>query len=256
VRLLILVAVIFAFRLTARLVWLVIRIFWRRTHASQLFIDLIGRLFQPTATLIGFIVGLGVLGVNPTTLLTGLGVVSVIVGLALQDSLSNLAAGLFILLYRPYEMDDVVQAGGVVGNVKAMGLANTTIITFDNRRLYVPNRKIWSEIIENRSTEVRRRVEVSLRIGYREDLEAALQTIRDELEKYEKTLTEPEPQVFVTSLGESWVEIAVWPWASTENWWTATTELPKVLQLGLRAAGIEAPVPRREVELKRDQAES
>ncbi len=247
VRMLILIATIFATRLIARLVWAVSQLFWRRTQASRLLSDLVGRMVGPMSTLLGLILGLWFLGVNPTTLLTGLGVLSIIVGLALQDSLGNLAAGMFILIYRPYDVDDAVSAGGVVGVVKAMGLANTTIVTFDNRRLYVPNRKIWQEVIENRSTESYRRVEATIRISYRQDLEAARQVIRDILADQDIVMEDPAPTVFVSNLDDSWVEIAVWPWASTENWWTATTELPGILKVGFEKAGIAVPYPRREV---------
>ena len=169
--------------------------------------------------------------------------------MALQDSLGNLAAGAFILMYRPYDVDDAVQVGGVLGVVKAMGLAATTIITFDNRRLYVPNRKIWSEVIENRSVETRRRVQFTVRISYREDLEATIATIHEILAGHEMVLEEPAPQVFVKELDDSWLEIAVWPWTTTDNWWPGLTELPKVLRLGLAEAGIDVPYPRQEIDI-------
>jgi len=250
VKLLILVACVVLSRLLVRILWLITQIFWSRSGASRLFRDLVGRMINPLATVAGFVFGLWVLGVDPTTLLTGVGVLSVIVGLALQDSLGNLAAGMFILIYRPFDVDDAVSAGGVTGVVRTMGLANTTIVTFDNRRLYVPNRKIWSEVIENRSVEIRRRVNLEIRISYRQDLDAAFAVIRGILHEHALVLADPEPQVFVAKQADSWLEIAVWPWASTENWWSAVTALPKELREGLTEAGIPVPYPRREVEMR------
>jgi len=193
--------------------------------------------------------GLWILGVNPTSLLAGVGVLGVIVGLALQDTLANLAAGVFILIYRPYDIDDIIQAGGVLGTVKAMGVANTTIVAFDNRRLYVPNRKIWSDVIENRSVERVRRVETTMSVSYDTDIDQAIQYVREILEEQEQVLKHPAPTVFVEEHSDSWVEIAIWPWVSTEHWWDMTMELPRILRRGLMEKGIEIPFPRQEVVL-------
>jgi small conductance mechanosensitive channel len=168
----------------------------------------------------------------------------------LQDTLGNLAAGFFILLYRPYDVDDAIKAGGEVGLVKAMGMANTTIVTFDNRRLYVPNRKIWSDVIENRSTENRRRVATTLRISYDDDLDRALGIVRDFLAQHELVMDDPAPTVFVSELEQSWIEISVWPSALIENWWALTICLPQDLLNLLRREGIHMPYAQQEIRLR------
>jgi small conductance mechanosensitive channel len=246
VKLAILILLVIVFRLGAWIGWFLVRLV---TRPQKLLADLIGRLLKPVASLVGLVVGLWVLGVHPTTLLAGLGVLSVIVGLALQDSLGNLAAGFFILVYRPYDVDDIVQAGGVLGTVKQMGLASTTILTFDNRRLNVPNRKIWSEVIENRSAERARRVETTVSVSYDDDIDAAIERIHAILEAEDLVLGMPKPTVFVAKHAESWVEVAVWPWTRVENWWTLTMELPRILRAGLKEAGIEVPFPRQEIQV-------
>jgi small conductance mechanosensitive channel len=171
-------------------------------------------------------------------------VAGIIVGLALQDSMSNLAAGLFILIYRPYDVEDIVSAGGIVGTVRAMGLANTTIVTFDNRVLFVPNRKIWSEVIENRSAEQTRRVETTVRISYHADLDGALNLLKDIAKTHEKILEAPAPSAYVCKLADSWIEVRVWCWVVTDDWWSMTTELPRLIRLRFQAEGIEVPYPR------------
>jgi small conductance mechanosensitive channel len=248
VKLVILLLFVLLFRLLGRIGWWLFLLL-RRHKLSLLLRDLVGRLIHPISVLIGLVVGLWFLGVNPTTLLAGVGVASVIVGLALQESLGNLAAGFFILVYRPYDVDDIVRAGGILGKVKEMGLANTTIITFDNRRLFVPNRKILSEVIENRSSEHCRRVQTTVRIAYDQDVDAAIALIRESLDQHELILDKPEPSIFVENLADSWIEIAVWPWTRTETWWDLTIELPKILRLCLQEGGITIPYPRQEVEL-------
>jgi len=226
--------------------WLLILLF---TRPSQLLRNMLRGLLRPTATFVGLMIGLWALGVNPATLLAGVGVLSVIIGLALQDSLGNLAAGVFILLYKPYDVDEVIQAGGVLGLVKRMGLANTTIVTFDRRRLFVPNRKIWSEVIENRSSEPLRRIDAKVRIGYDEDLEGTIEYLREVMRDHDLVLDEPVTEVFVSGLEDSWIEISVWPWTRSENWWTMETILRKVLRLALDRRGIAQPIPRHDVML-------
>ena len=211
IKLLILIGFILMFRLLFRLGWWVVRLSGV-VKMSRLMRDMVDRLMKSSATIFGLIGGLWFLGVDPTTLIAGVGVAGIIVGLALQESLSNLAAGFFILATRPYDVDDIITAGGVVGTVRAMGLANTTVVTFDNRRFLVPNRKIWGEVIENRSAESIRRVEIKVRIAYSEDIDRAITILHDMLAKNERVLEKPEPPICVSELADSWIEIAVRPW--------------------------------------------
>jgi len=234
------------FRLLGWFFWNLTRLFLR---PPKLLGDLIGRLVRPISTITGILAGLWFLGVNPTTLLAGLGVAGVIVGLALQDSLSNLAAGLFILIYKPYDVDEVIQAGGVLGRVKEMGLANTTIITFDNRRFFVPNRKVWGDIIENRSLEKVRRVQATVHVSYDDDIVEVLRHISKILEESDLVLDTPAPAIFVSKLDDSWLEVSVWPWTKTENWWALESQLPLILRVGLAERGVTVPYPRREIDL-------
>ena len=249
VQVLILILFIVLLRLTARVLWWLFRLF-QRGDRSQLAVDMGQRMVMPLGTIAGLFFGLWVLGVNPAALLTGLGVASLIIGLALQDTLGNLAAGVFILIYRPYDVDDAIKAGGELGLVKAMGLANTTIVTFDNRRLYVPNRKIWSEVIENRSMETRRRVHTTIRISYEDDLQRALDLVQGFLTEQDIVMDEPEPTVFVNELGSSWIEVNVWPWARIGDWWELHCRLPQDLLELLTGAGIRMPYERQELTLR------
>ena len=247
VKILILILCVLVAHIILRGAWWLTLLVRRKT--AKLVQDLTRRLLRPLATIIGLIVGLWILGVNPLALMAGLGVAGVIVGLALQESLANLAAGAFILFNRPYDIDDTVRVGGVLGTVRQMGLANTTILTFDNRRLYIPNRKIWNEVIENRSSEHCRRVETTVRIAYEEDINSAMEVILSALAEHELVLDSPEPAIFVAKLEASWIELAVRPWTRTEDWWEMTMRIPKVLRAALDAAGIRAPYPRGKIEV-------
>lgn len=235
-------------RVGFRITW---RIFKRSGggKASRLLTDLLERMLVPVATMVGFVAGLVAIGIDPTAFLAGLGVLGVIVGLALQDSLANFAAGVFILLYRPFDVDEIVTAGGVTGTVRAMGLATTTIVTFDNRRLFVPNNKVWGEVIENMSAERTRRVDVEFRISHHEDPDRIIGLVREVCTQYDLILDTPEPLVYVTSIDDSLVSLEVRAWAPTSDWWSATTQLPRLISKRSTAEGIEPPYP-RQIELE------
>jgi len=245
-RLFVVILLVVLFRLGFRIGW------WTfqkvgTVQLPRLLSDMVGRMLRPVATILGLIVGLWFLGVDATALVAGLGVAGIIVGLALQDSMANLAAGIFILLYRPYDREDIVTAGGIVGTVKEMGLANTTIVTFDNRRLYVPNRKIWSEVIENRSAEHARRVEFTVSIAYEEDIDRSYESIYGLLKETERVLATPEPYVFASKLADSGVDVTIYAWTRTEDWWPLTTELPRLVRQRFARENIVIPYPHVEI---------
>ncbi len=246
VRVLLVIGFVVLFRVMFSLLWRLARVL-RLVRGSRLVTDLVGRTLRPVATLAGLIAGLSVIGVQTTTLLAGLGVAGLVVGFALQDSLSNLFAGMAILASRPYDVDDIVEAAGVVGRVRAMGVWNTTIVTFDARRLLVPNKNIWGSNIENRSAEEMRRVEAVARVGYDADLERAIQVLERLLMEDERVLEDPAPTVWVSRLAESWVEIKLWPWVKTVDWWSLHSDLPRLVRLRLADEGIRIPVPRMDV---------
>jgi len=245
-QILIVVGFVFLFRLLFRVGWWLARTL-RLLKGSRLMVETLGRALRPVATFFGFFAGLSVIGVNTTALLAGLGAAGVVVGLALQDSVASLFAGFAILRTRPYDIDDVVEAGGVVGIVRGMGLWTTTVVTFDNRRLLVPNQSIWNRIIENRSAEPIRRVEAVARIGYDQNQERVIDMLMDVLESDDRVIDEPAPSVFVSQLADSWAEVTLWPWVRTSDWWPMTVDLPRLVHKRLAEEGIEIPYPRMEI---------
>jgi small conductance mechanosensitive channel len=246
VRFLIVMAFVVFGRIGIRLFWWAFR-FLGLVNLPRLATTLVGRMLTPVGTVVGFGLGLMAIGVDPTTVLAGAGVLGVVVGFALQDSLSNLAAGFFILFYRPYDLDDVIEAAGVVGRVTSMGLANTTLVTFDNRRVSVPNAKLWGSVVANRSSEPTRRAETVARVGYEEDLDRVMSIILDALGDHELVLEDPAPSAHVTGSGPSWLEVKVWAWTRNEDWWTITASMPSLIKTALQGSGIEIPLPRQEV---------
>ena len=246
---LIVVGLILLFRVLFRLLWRLGTTF-RLVRGSRLVTDLVGRLVRPVATLIGLFVGLSVIGVETTTLLAGLGIFGLVVGFALQDSLSNLFAGFAILASHAFDVDDVVEVAGIVGKIRQLGLWNTTLVTFDGRRMLIPNRNIWGSNVENRSVEPNRRADAVARIGYDSDLQAAIAVLEELLRDDERVLEDPAPRVWVSQLDESWAEVRLWAWARTSKWWSLYSDLPRLVRGKLAAAGIEVPVPRRDVTMR------
>lgn len=240
VRAFIVIFFIILFRVTFAVLWRV-AVALRPSRGSRLVRDLVERTLRPLAFLVGLIAGLTFIGVQTTTLLAGLGIAGLVVGFALQDSISNLFAGFAILANRPYDLDDIVEVAGVIGTVRAMGLWTTTVMRFDGRRLLVPNRNIWGSSIENWSVEKRRRVECVARVGYEADLQRVLELLEKMLKDEPRVLADPAPHVWVSELHESWVEVKVWGWVKSEDWWSLHSDLRRLVRLKLEEEGIEMP---------------
>lgn len=131
-----------------------------QVQPSQLLQRMVLLVVRNTILAIGILIALAQIGISLGPLLAGLGVVGFIVGFALQDTLSNFAAGMLILIYRPFDVDDFIEAGGVSGKVSNMSLVNTTILTFDNQTIIVPNNKIWGDVIRNVTAQKLRRIDM------------------------------------------------------------------------------------------------
>ncbi len=219
--------------------------------AQDFFIKMTSRLVM----LIGFIIAIAQLGVEVAPLLAGLGIAGFIVGFALQDTLSNFAAGLMILVYRPFDVGDAVEAGGVLGKVDQMNLVSTMILTFDNQLLVVPNKQIWGGIIRNITHKETRRVDMTFGIGYSDDIPKAEKVLMDIVTSHEKVLDDPEPVVKLHTLGESSVDFVVRPWSRTDDYWQVYWDVTREVKRRFDAEGISIPFPQRDVHIHREGGE-
>jgi small conductance mechanosensitive channel len=198
---------------------------------------------------LGLLVALSQLGIQLAPVLAGLGIAGFIVGFALQDTLSNFAAGMMILVYRPFDVGDAVEAGGVMGTVKAMNLVSTTITTWDNQKMVVPNSKIWGDVIRNITAEPHRRVDMVFGIAYADDIDHAERVLWGIVNSNEQVLAEPEPVVRLHTLGESSVDFVVRPWARTADYWTVYWDITRAVKKRFDEEGISIPFPQRDVHL-------
>ena len=199
--------------------------------------------------LIGVLVALATLGVSVTPMLAGLGIAGVILGFALQDSLSNLASGAMILLYQPYDVDDHVRVGDVEGVVKKMNLVATTITTFDNQVLVVPNKNIWGDNIVNHTASRVRRVDIEVSFSYDEDIDFVEQVLMEEMENHEGVLSNPAPTVHIGKWDDSAVAMMAKPWVRTADYWSTLRALTKRFKQRFDVEGISIPFPQRDVHL-------
>ncbi|MFH1765634.1 MAG: mechanosensitive ion channel family protein, partial [Gemmatimonadota bacterium] len=171
-------------------------------------------------------------------------------GLALQGTLSNVAAGVMLLIFRPFKIGDVIDAGGGPrGSVESIGLFSTTVNTPDNIHIVVPNASIYGGIISNFSHHPTRRIDLVAGISYGDDIGLAIKTLQQILDGDPRVLKEPAYQVAVSELGDSSVNLVVRPWCASENYWSVRFDLTRAIKEGLEAAGCTIPFPQRDVHL-------
>jgi len=219
----------------------------RKIRLSQLAERLIANTIRNVFLAVGFAVALTALEVDITPILAAIGATGLVVGLALQDTLSNFASGLMILINRPFDVGHVVNAGGVTGTVHQMNLVSTTFHTFDNQTIYVPNNEIWNNVITNITANDKRRVDMEFGIGYSDDFEQAEEIIADVVKSHDLVLEEPEPVVVTHALADSSVNIVCRPWAATSDWWKVKTDVTREVKRRFDAAGISIPFPQQDV---------
>ena len=203
---------------------------------------------------LGLLIALSQLGITLGPLLAGLGIAGFVIGFALQDSLANFASGMMILLYRPFDVGDLVEVGGgTFGTVSAMSLVNTTILTVDNQTLIVPNNSIWQNVIKNVTAQQIRRVDLVFGIGYSDDIPKAEKILMDVITSHEAVLKDPEPMVRLHALGESSVDFVVRPWVKTDDYWPVYWDITREVKMRFDAEGVSIPFPQRDVHLFAEQ---
>ncbi len=193
--------------------------------------------------IIGFIAVLQRLGVQTTSIIAVLGAASLAVGLALQGTLSNVAAGVLLLVLRPYKVGDVIDIGGVAGSVQRLDLFTTQMSNANNHKIVVPNSKVLGDVILNLSGQKTRRIEINFTVGYSEDLNAARAVLVAVAEAHGKVLDDPAPWTGVTGLLDSAVQITLQAWVSSGDWWQTQADLMQGGKEAIDAAGIEIPFP-------------
>ena len=244
--------ILFAFRAISHMAKRLIGSALNRSTArfSTLLKDVLISVSGAAVMLLGILVALSQVGVSLGPALAGLGVAGFIMGFALQDTLGNFAAGGMILFYRPYDVDDFVEVAGAIGLVKKMTLVSTTINTFDNQTLIIPNSKIWGDVIKNVTAQRTRRVDLEFGISYGDDIEKAERILKEIVESHDKVLEEPAPNIRLHKLGDSSVNFVVRPWTKTPDYWEVYWDITREVKLRFDREGITIPFPQRDVHIQ------
>jgi len=195
------------------------------------------------------IASLGQLGVQTTSFIAVIGAAGLAVGLALQGSLANFAAGVLIIIFKPFRVGDYVEGGGVAGVVEEISIFTTEMKSPDNKKIIVPNGKMMADNIVNYTAKDMRRIDLVAGVSYKDDLDKVRMVLRNILDSDERVLKDPAPTIGVLELGESSVNFAVRPWVKTQDYWDVYFATQEKIKKQFDAQGISIPFPQRDVHL-------
>jgi small conductance mechanosensitive channel len=216
---------------------------------SRLLKRMVVSMVKNIIVVLGVLIALSQVGISLGPLLAGLGVVGFIVGFALQDTLSNFASGMMILIYRPFDVGDLIEAGGISGKVSHMSLVNTTILTLDNQTIVVPNNKIWGDVVKNVTAQTVRRVDLVFGISYTDDIPKTENVLQEIVDSHVKILADPEPIVRLHELADSSVNFIVRPWVNMDDYWDVYWDVIRSVKMRFDEEGISIPFPQRDVHM-------
>ncbi|MBE6367885.1 MAG: mechanosensitive ion channel family protein [Lentisphaerae bacterium] len=197
--------------------------------------------------LLALLVVLDLFGVNTASILTVLGTVGLAIALAMKDSMSNIAAGLMLMILRPYKTGDFVQCGAITGTIKVIGVFCTEVMTFEGVYVSVPNSVIFGTPVTNYSRNETRRAVLSVGVSYSDDIEKGVEVIKQMLQEQELVLKDPAYEVHVDTLADSSVNLTIRFWAKTETYWDAYWQVKAAVKPTLEKAGLNIPFPQRVV---------
>lgn len=200
-------------------------------------------------TLLTFVIvaALGMLGIQTTSFIAVLGAAGLAVGLALQGSLSNFAAGVLMIIFRPFEVGDLITGAGVTGVVEEIQIFNTQLLTPDNKTIIIPNAQLTADTITNYTSKGTRRADMVMGIGYEDDIDKARAIILEVLSQDERILKEPATKVAVAELADSSVNFTVRPWVKADDYWGVIFDATETIKKRFDAEGISIPFPQRDV---------
>jgi small conductance mechanosensitive channel len=198
---------------------------------------------------IGFIVGLAAMEVNVGPLLAVIGAAGFVIAFALQNSLGNFASGILILVFRPFDVGDVIEVSGILGTVQSMNLLSIQIRTPDNKLVIIANNQVWGDAITNVTGSDTRRVDLVFGIAYEDDIEHAQRVMKDVVSHHERVLKNPETVIRVHELGDSSVNFVCRPWVKTEDYWDVYWDLTEQVKQRFDKEGISIPFPQRDVHM-------
>jgi small conductance mechanosensitive channel len=226
-----------------------------KSKYDAMLVDFLEAIISAILMLFVIVASLNQLGVDTTSLVAILGAAGLAIGLSLQDSLKNFAAGVMLLVFKPFKSGDFVEAGGTAGTINKISIFTTTMTTPDNKEIIVPNGGIYSNNITNYSAKETRRVDMVVGIGYDADLRKAKEILNEMVRADERILSEPAPTVAVSELADSSVNFVVRPWCKASDFWGVKFDFTEQVKLRFDQEGISIPFPQMDVHLHKNDSE-
>lgn len=222
---------------------------FEKSNMDSVLVAFLTAIIQTVLTAFVAIAALDQLGVPTTSLVAIFGAAGLAIGLSLQDSLKNFAAGVMIILNRPFSAGHVVEVAGVMGVVEKVGVFSTMMTTPDNREITIPNGSIYGDVITNYSARDTRRIDLVIGISYDDDIKQAKEILQDILVKEDRILDDPAPGVAMGELADSSVNFNVRPWVNASDYWPVRSEILEQVKMRFDAVGISIPYPQQDVNI-------
>lgn len=221
-----------------------------KAKLAEILAEFTYRIVKVILLIFVFSIAIGFLGVDVGAALVSISVVfGLVFGLAFQDTLGNLTAGFMIAITKPFKKGDYVDIAGLSGSITSVGISITTLLTVDNKRVIVPNSKVWGAPIINYTALKTRRLDMSVGISYSDDINKAITIAMNLLKNHKDVLKDPAPMVAVDELADSSVNLIIRPWVKTEDYWTTKWELTQKIKESFDKEGISIPFPQTDVHL-------
>jgi len=236
-------------RWVARLMRKLVRRLMDKAKADPTLVSFIGHLVYVLLMTFVIVAALGNLGVQTTSFIAVIGAAGLAVGLALQGSLANFAAGVLLIIFRPIKVGDFVEGAGQTGTVEEIGIFTTVIVTPDNRTVTIPNAKLTGDNIVNYTEKGTRRVDLVVGVSYGDDLKKVRKAIEEVLSKDDRILDDPAPTIGVVELGDNSVNFAVRPWCDAAEYWNVYFDTLEALKMHFDAKDISIPFPQHDVHM-------
>ena len=236
-------------RWLAKLISNTIKRIMKKAATDEILISFIGNISYFALLVVVVIAALDRLGINTSSVLAVFAAAGLAVGLALKDSLSNFSAGVMLVLFKPFQAGDFVEAGGHSGVIERIRIFNTVMRTGDNREITIPNSQIYGSSIVNFSARDTRRIDLVFGIGYNDDIRKAKSLIEEAFQENGLILTDPKPVIMVLELADSSVNIAARPWVNSGDYWDVRANLLENVKAKFDANGISIPYPQQDVHI-------
>ncbi|MDB6178718.1 mechanosensitive ion channel family protein [Paracoccus sp. Z330] len=247
----VIVAALFGLLIVARMVRGYAQRFFRRLpNLSKLLQAFMAMTVYWLTIAIGLMIVLSALGIDIAPLFALVGGASFIAAFAMQDTLGNLAAGLMIMINRPFDEGDYVSVAGTGGTVSTVSIVSTTVLTPDNQVIVIPNSRVWGDVITNVTASATRRVDLVFGIGYDDSIETAQQTLEEVVKGHAMVLTDPAPVIRVNELADSSVNFIVRPWTKAADYWTVYWDLTRAVKEAFDRKGISIPFPQTDMHIR------